>query len=176
MCVHTTKTASRPEETPARPRAGHHGASSGQRRRRLATLVLPLATASLAGSALTTATAAAHAAVADSVRADRVVTVNTETGGHINVRAKASMDSRVVGKRRDGQRVAIVCHKVGDQVSGTYGTSRFWDLLASGGYVSDAYLSTGSNAPVVPMCGRAAKEPPHRALAPRIHIGFISHR
>jgi uncharacterized protein YraI len=130
---------------------------------------------SLAGSAITTATGG-RAQAAVGTKADRTVTVNTVTGEHVNVRAEPSGTSKVVGRRRDGQQVTIVCHKVGERVTGTYGTSRDWDMLASGGYISHAFLNTGSDAPVVPACGRPSHEPPHRALAPRIHVGFVSHR
>ncbi|MEV7966448.1 hypothetical protein AB0O34_10755 [Sphaerisporangium sp. NPDC088356] len=152
-------------------------------RGRIAMLGLPFAVTSLAGPVLVTAAGGtAHAVTAGTERAapaasgrDVTVTVNTLTGEPINVRADASADSKVVGTRRDGQRVTVVCRKVGDPVSGTYGTSRYWDMISTGGYIADAYLSTGSGTPVVPLCGRAAGEPPHRALAPRIHVGFVSH-
>ncbi len=152
-------------------------------RGRIAMLGLPFAVTSLAGPALSTVTGGtAHAAATGTEQAalpgtarDVTVTVNTVTGEPINVRAEASADSRIIGTRRDGQRVTIVCRKVGDPVSGTYGTSRYWDLISTGGYIADAYLSTASGTPVVPLCGRAANEPPHRALAPHIHVGFVSH-
>ncbi|MFC4586326.1 hypothetical protein [Sphaerisporangium corydalis] len=135
------------------------------------TATASLTVASLAGSVLTAA--AGHAAAR--VPGDRTVTVNTVTGEHVNVRAEPSATSKVVGRRRDGQRVTIVCHKVGDEVTGTYGTSKVWDMLPGGGYVAEAYLDTGRGDPVVPECGRAVHEPRHRALAPRIHAGFTSY-
>jgi hypothetical protein len=194
--MRTIGAAARTGRTPAR-KPGRHARHAAAGRW--------LAVASLAGSALVvtgTATAApketgrtAATANADrtataragrtararadrtaTARADHTVTVNTVSGEYVNVRAEASATGKVVGRRKDGRHVTIVCHKVGDKVTGTYGTSRYWDMLASGGYVADAFLSTGSDKPVVPQCGRASHEPPHRALAPRIHTGFISHR
>ena len=51
-----------------------------------------------------------------------------------------------------GHDVHITCQKHGESVHGTYGTSSLWDHLASGGYVADAYVSTGSDGRVAPLC------------------------
>ena len=42
--------------------------------------------------------------------------------------------------------------KRGQRVTGTFGTSRLWDKLARGGFVSDAFVHTGSDGRVAPWC------------------------
>ena len=37
-------------------------------------------------------------------------------------------------------------------MSGPYGTSNVWDNIASGQFVSDAYVYTGSDGYVAPRC------------------------
>jgi hypothetical protein len=76
--------------------------------------------------------------------------VNT-SGAPLTIRAGASTGSAAVGSVADGAYVTITCQRVGQAVSGTYGTSSLWDKIA-GGYVSDAYVSTGSDGRVAPDC------------------------
>ncbi|WP_406832584.1 NlpC/P60 family protein [Pedococcus sp. KACC 23699] len=77
--------------------------------------------------------------------------VNT-TGAALKVRSAPTTASSVVGTRADGARVTIVCQTYGQTVSGTYGTSKVWDKIKSGGYVSDAFIKTGSDGLVAPLC------------------------
>lgn len=78
-------------------------------------------------------------------------TVNT-SGAPLTVRAKPTSASAAVGRRSDGAHVTITCQTYGQQVTGTYGTTRIWDRIGSGGYVSDAYVRTGSDGLVAPRC------------------------
>ena len=41
-------------------------------------------------------------------------------------------------------------------MTGRYGTSRVWDRLAKGGYVTDTYVYTGSDGRVAPRCPKPA--------------------
>lgn len=77
-------------------------------------------------------------------------TVNT-SGASLTVRAEPSTSSAAVGSVADGQKVTITCQVKGTSVTGTYGTSTLWDFIGSG-YVSDAYVSTGSDGQVAPTC------------------------
>ncbi|MDI1479418.1 peptidoglycan DD-metalloendopeptidase family protein [Polyangium sp. y55x31] len=77
-------------------------------------------------------------------------TVNTN-GAALTVRADASTSSAAVGSVADGAKVTITCQKKGTSVTGTYGTSTLWDFIGNG-YVSDAYVSTGSDGQVAPTC------------------------
>lgn len=76
--------------------------------------------------------------------------VNT-AGAALTVRSGASSITTAVGSVSDGAQVTITCQKHGQTVSGTYGTSSLWDHI-SGGYIADAYVSTGSDGQVAPTC------------------------
>jgi murein DD-endopeptidase MepM/ murein hydrolase activator NlpD len=76
--------------------------------------------------------------------------VNTG-GAALAVRADASTQSSTVGTVADGATVTITCQKLGESVTGTYGTSALWDKIGAG-FVPDAYVSTGSDGQVAPTC------------------------
>lgn len=80
-------------------------------------------------------------------------TVNT-AGAALTVRSGPHVGSTAVGSVADGASITIDCQTYGDTVTGTYGTSNVWDHVpAKGGYVSDAYVYTGSDTLVAPLCG-----------------------
>jgi hypothetical protein len=76
--------------------------------------------------------------------------VNT-SGAPLTIRAGAASSTAAVGSVADGAFITITCQKVGQSVTGTYGTTRLWDKIGAG-YVSDAYVSTGSDGRVAPDC------------------------
>ena len=76
--------------------------------------------------------------------------VNT-AGAPLTIRAGASTSTAAVGSVADGALVTITCQKRGESITGTYGTSTLWDKI-SGGYIADAYVSTGSDGQVAPTC------------------------
>jgi hypothetical protein len=76
--------------------------------------------------------------------------VNT-SGAPLTIRSNASTSAAAVGSVADGAYINITCQKRGSSVTGTYGTSTLWDKI-SGGYVADAYVSTGSDGQVAPTC------------------------
>lgn len=76
--------------------------------------------------------------------------VNT-SGAPLTIRAGASTSSSAVGSVADGAYISISCQKYGQSVSGTYGKSTLWDKIGSG-YVADAYVATGSDGRVAPLC------------------------
>lgn len=76
--------------------------------------------------------------------------VNT-SGIALHVRASASLSAAIVDTVPDGAYVAISCQKRGGSVTGTYGTTTLWDKIGAG-YVSDAFVSTGSDGQVAPTC------------------------
>jgi uncharacterized protein YraI len=79
--------------------------------------------------------------------------VNT-AGANLTIRSGPHTTSSAVGSLADGESFTINCQTYGDSVSGTYGTSKIWDHVSGqGGYVSDAYVYTGSDAMVAPLCG-----------------------
>ena len=77
-------------------------------------------------------------------------TVNT-AGADLTVRAKPDTSSASVGSVADGAKVTITCQINGTTVTGTYGTTSLWDFVGNG-YVSDAYVATGSDGQVAPTC------------------------
>lgn len=77
-------------------------------------------------------------------------TVNT-AGADLTIRAKPDASSTAVGSVADGAKVQITCQINGTTVSGTYGTTSLWDYIGNG-YVSDAYVATGSDGQVAPTC------------------------
>ena len=127
------------------------------RRRRLATAA---ASAVLVAVPLVS-TVAANAADTATGR------VNT-SGAALKVRSAPTTTSTVVGTRADGARVTITCQTYGQQVSGTYGTSKVWDRLRSGGYVSDAFVKTGSDGLVAPLCKGTNPPPPAPTQSARV--------
>lgn len=76
--------------------------------------------------------------------------VNTD-GTPLNVRANASKSAAIVGSIPDGAYITIACQKTGSTMTGTYGTTSLWDKT-NGGFVSDAYVATGSDGRVAPNC------------------------
>lgn len=79
-------------------------------------------------------------------------TVNVNPGYTLTVRKRPTGSSKKVRSLRDGARVRIVCQTLGQKTTGTYGTSRLWNRLAKGGYVSDTYVYTGSDGRVARAC------------------------
>jgi hypothetical protein len=72
-------------------------------------------------------------------------------GAPLTVRARATTNSAAIGSLANGSHVTIKCQKRGQQITGTYGTTRLWNHIGSG-FVSDAYVYTGSNGRVAPDC------------------------
>lgn len=77
-------------------------------------------------------------------------TVNT-SGASLTVRSSPSTGATAVGSVGDGAKVTITCQKTGSSVTGTYGTTTLWDFIGTG-YISDAYVNTGSDGQVAPTC------------------------
>ncbi|WP_030573687.1 SH3 domain-containing protein [Streptomyces aureocirculatus] len=69
-----------------------------------------------------------------------------------NVRSGPGTSYEKVGRVKAGSRVTIACQRPGETVKGPTGTSKIWDRIGSGRYVSDTYVRTGSNGYVAPRC------------------------
>jgi uncharacterized protein YraI len=85
-------------------------------------------------------------------------TVNT-AGSPLTVRAAPGTGYTAWSSVADGTKITIVCQTPGSSVTGTYGTSTIWDMLPSGGFVADAYVSTGSDGYVEHRCAYSANPP-----------------
>ena len=72
-------------------------------------------------------------------------------GPPLTIRSGPGTNFAKVGSVADGAIVKIKCQKVGQKVRGKFGTSTLWDNIGSG-YVSDAYIYTGSDGRVAPDC------------------------
>ncbi|MCX5532918.1 peptidase [Streptomyces sp. NBC_00006] len=73
-------------------------------------------------------------------------------GYNVNVRSGPGTQYRVVRVLPLSAQVPIFCQKPGETVAGPYGTSRVWDNIGVGEYVSDTYVKTGSDGYVAPRC------------------------
>lgn len=78
-------------------------------------------------------------------------TVKT-SGTALTVRSGPGTGYAKVGTVASGTKVTISCQSQGSSVTGTYGTSTWWDKIGTGRYVSDAYVYTGSDGRVAPLC------------------------
>ncbi|MFI2436463.1 SH3 domain-containing protein [Streptomyces sp. NPDC018693] len=73
-------------------------------------------------------------------------------GVRLNVRGGPGTNYSIVRVLPEGSKVPIYCQTTGTNVSGYYGTSNIWDNIASGEFVSDAYVRTGSDGFVASRC------------------------
>ncbi|MFD1146283.1 peptidoglycan DD-metalloendopeptidase family protein [Saccharothrix hoggarensis] len=78
-------------------------------------------------------------------------TVGTDSGASVTVRSGPGTQYAAVGSVADGATVTIRCQTRGETVTGKYGTTSLWDHIGSG-YISDAYVYTGSDGQVAPNC------------------------
>jgi uncharacterized protein YraI len=98
-------------------------------------------------------------------------TVHT-SGAALTVRAAPGTSYDAWESKANGATVTITCQTTGTTVTGTYGTSNIWDMLADGGFVSDTYVYTGSDGTVAPACSYAGNPP---RANPRGKDGAISY-
>lgn len=104
----------------------------------------------IAGTLVLVTTTGAYAAASG--------TVNT-AGSPLTVRAAPGASFDAWTTKADGSSVSILCQADGSSVTGTYGTTSLWDMLANGGFVSDAYVYTGSDGQVAPSCNYVGAPP-----------------
>lgn len=74
------------------------------------------------------------------------------SGGPLTVRSGPGTGTSAVGLAGNHANVVIECTATGSTVTGTYGTTNLWNRIGPGNWVSDAYVNTGSSAPVAPSC------------------------
>ncbi|MFD9098793.1 SH3 domain-containing protein [Streptomyces collinus] len=89
----------------------------------------------------------------ESITAETVVrTFAVAPGVRLNVRNGPGTNYSIVRVLPEGSRVAIFCQAPGTTVTGPYGTSKIWDNIDNGQYVSDAYVHTGTDGYVASRC------------------------
>jgi uncharacterized protein YraI len=129
-------------------------------RRLLTGVLLVLA----AGAGLAGSPAAAQAAGISAT-----IDVNSE----LKVRSAPSWSASVVGTLKDGQKVSVDCAVTGQKVSGKVRTTRQWDRLTNGRYVSHAYVRTSAT---VPVCDTTAGSQAYVAGRIRTRDGAVNVR
>jgi hypothetical protein len=123
-------------------------------------LLAPLLVAA-AGAGLVIAPQAASAAG---------ITGTVSVAGTLKVRSAASLSAAIVGTVRNNQRITVQCVVVGTTVRGTVRTTNFWDRLATGKYISHAYVRVPS---AIPRCAVATPQAAKTAPALAYKIGTI---
>lgn len=78
-------------------------------------------------------------------------TVGTDSGASVTIRSGPGTQYAAVGSVANGATVTISCQAKGETITGKYGTTSLWDKIGSG-YISDAYVYTGSDGQVAPSC------------------------
>jgi surface antigen len=112
-----------------------------RRRRSAAALVV-----ALAGAALLLVFAASANATSGTI---------SGTGSCLNERTGPGTGYSVITCIPDGTAVGIACQTTGTTVTGPWGATNIWDYIDygnRGGYVTDAYVYTGTNGFVAPYC------------------------
>ncbi|MBB2944095.1 flagellar protein FlgJ [Actinoplanes lutulentus] len=80
-----------------------------------------------------------------------------DVSGDLKIRSAPSTASKVVGTVKDGTKVSIACAVNGPTVSGKVRTTKVWDRLTSGAYISHGYVRTSAK---IPACAAPAKTTP----------------
>ncbi|WP_345314447.1 CHAP domain-containing protein [Gordonia alkaliphila] len=81
--------------------------------------------------------------------------VITGSGYTLKIRSAPNASAPIVGELRNGNQITIECQTNGSAVRGDYGTTTLWDRIPGRGYVSDAWIYTGTNGRVAGECGGA---------------------
>ena len=81
-------------------------------------------------------------------------TATTAPGGPYNLRAGPGTGYEITGSRDGNVSVTITCTSRGESVTGHYGTSRVWDKLANGSWITDTNVYTGTDGPAARPCIR----------------------
>ena len=78
-------------------------------------------------------------------------TVDTDSNTGVAIRSGNATSFGSVGNQPDGP-VEIDCQLYGEPVTGKFGRSLVWDHVPGKGFISDAYVNTGSSGLVAPLC------------------------
>ncbi|MFG2359572.1 SH3 domain-containing protein [Streptomyces sp. NPDC048521] len=73
-------------------------------------------------------------------------------GVRLNVRSGPGTSYNILYALPEGAKVPIYCQTPGTTVTGPYGTTKIWDNIDNGEYVSDAYVQTGSDGYIAARC------------------------
>ena len=78
-------------------------------------------------------------------------TVDTDSNTGVAIRSGNATSFGSVGNQPDGP-VEIDCQLYGEPVTGKFGRSLIWDHIPGKGFITDAYVNTGSSGLVAPLC------------------------
>jgi flagellum-specific peptidoglycan hydrolase FlgJ len=96
-----------------------------------------------------------------SAAADSTVPATIRVSGFLKIRSEPTTRSQQIGSLKNKSKVAIYCKTTGTEVRGSIRTTKQWDQLDSGGYISHAYVKIASDA-VIKTC----TTPPVAVLEP----------
>ncbi len=94
------------------------------------------------------------------------------SGAALTVRAGPGAGLDAWSSVANGSTVTILCQTEGSSVTGSQGTSTIWDMLSSGGFVSDAYVHTGSDGYVEKKCAYVGAPPRANPRGPNAAISW----
>ncbi|WP_369234104.1 SH3 domain-containing protein [Streptomyces sp. R21] len=98
------------------------------------------------------AEAVATTAAAESTTEAALRYYSIAPGVSVNVRSGPGTSYKIVRVLSAGTRVPIFCQTPGETITGPYGTTKIWDNIGNGQYISDAYVQTGSDGYVAAHC------------------------
>lgn len=82
--------------------------------------------------------------------------IDTSLGKTVSVRKSPEVDAEELSTLKTGSKVKIICQKYGDEVPYHFGPTKLWNWIEyeSGkfGFITDAYVFTGTDDQVAPMC------------------------
>jgi murein DD-endopeptidase MepM/ murein hydrolase activator NlpD len=140
-----------------------------RRHQRRTTLALLASVGFLGGLFPLAAATPAAAATSKIAGYGKVVT----TGGtKLNMRTGAASSYAKVGEIANGGNVGIMCHVLGEAVTGSLRYSGLWDQLTNGAWVADAYVAHSGFR--IPVCGPTTRSAPSPAWMLPVSAGLVS--
>jgi flagellum-specific peptidoglycan hydrolase FlgJ len=110
----------------------------------------------LVGSLLVGVIGAALVIVATGTADAAGVSATVSVNGTLQVRSAPLLSAKSVGTVRNKQLLNIQCYTTGTRVRGLVRTNALWDRLATGGYLSDAYVKRSRS---IPKCAASVAKP-----------------
>lgn len=92
-------------------------------------------------------------------------TANVKTGSVLNIRSGPGTDKPAVGTVGDDKEISVACQVWGEDIEGTQRKTPFWNRIADGQYISDAFVVWAPSRPEVPWCGSGSGAPAAAAVS-----------
>jgi uncharacterized protein YraI len=97
------------------------------------------------------------------------VSATVDVAGVLKARSAPSTTAKIVSSIKDGKKVSIACAVNGTTVRGKVRTTKVWDKLTDGSYISHSYVRTSAR---IPACSTGAKTPA-KTPAPAYRVGTV---